>query len=214
MSLSIRHDHHVADCEFTVFAVVENTRRNRQRRSSRGFRFVYDQSVFGPVIKSIRGHPAFYIGLHKRRFHIVISIDDSAAERAIREAVRIEENSRQQLSLISGDMFTLTAMTIMERVEYESQYRELCTILTSSEQGIAGTFSSVHWTGARNSFALHRPQSADPCLLCKTGLQHTIRVLRLGLGTEAEDASSREASFATWPVHMTMKAIDEVQNRE
>jgi len=208
-SLSIQHHHHVPDCESTVFSVIPNTRKIPKRCSSRGRRYVHDQSSFSSESSPAGNIPAFYIGLHKRRFHIVMSTDDMAAAHAIREAIRAEESSRQTLDLIFRDTIALNTLTVMERNEYEPQYAALGAILTSRAQTFAGTFSSVCWTGAKSSLDLQSSQSADPCLLCKMSLQHTVRVLRLGAETGAEDSSTSEASFASQPVHMFVEVLND-----
>jgi hypothetical protein len=207
MSLLILHRQLMADCESTVFSVIPNTGKVHRRCPSRDRRFIYDQSSFGPEIRSECGTPAFYIGLHKQRFHIVIDTDSLAAAYAIREAIQTEEDCRQKLDLISRDMTAINAMSVTERSEYESQYKELETVLASLAQKLVGNFSSICWIGTRNSFELQTLQSADPCLLCKAGLQHTIRVLRVDMGTTAGDVSATEASFASWPAAMVMKAV-------
>jgi len=189
-SLSIRHNHHEADCESTIFSVISNTRKVRYRRSSRERQYVYDRSFFGPELRHTHNSLAFYIGLHQRRFHVVMSTDDVSAAQSIREAIRIEENTRQTLDLISRDMTTINSLSIMERAEYDSQYAALGMVLTPRAQKLEGSFSSMCWTGARNSFDLKTSQSADPCLLCKMGLQHTIRVLRLEIRTRVGDSSA------------------------
>jgi hypothetical protein len=208
-SLSIRHHHHVPDCESTVFSVIPNTRKTPRRCSSRDRRYVYDQSSFSSELLHAGNTPAFYIGLHKRRFHIVMSTDDLTAAHAIRESIRTEESSRQVLDQIFRDTIALNTLTVMERNEYESQYAALEAVLTSRAQRVAGTFSSVCWTGAKNFSELQASESADPCLLCKMGLQHTVRVLRLGAGTRTENASTSEASFASRPVHMVVEVLDD-----
>jgi hypothetical protein len=139
----------------------------------------------------------------------VISTDDLAAAHAIREAVRTEENSRQILDPISRDMSFLNTITVTERAEYEAQYAALGALLTSRAQRLAGTFSSVCWTGAKNVFELQNLQSADPCILCKMSLQHTTRVLRLDMETRADNVSARQASFASRPVHMVVRVLND-----
>jgi len=207
-SLLIQHRHHVPDCESTVFSVIPTTQKTPRRRSSRERRYVYDRSSFSSEISLAGNTPAFYIGLHKRRFHVVTSTDDSAAARAIREAIRTEESSRQVLDVIFKDIVTLNTLTVMERNEHESQYAALGAVLISRARRLAGTLSSVCWTGAKNVLELQTSKSADPCLLCKTGLQHTVRVLRL-TELRAEDSSTSEASFASRPVHMIVEALDD-----
>jgi hypothetical protein len=205
--LSAEHRHHVADCEYTIFSVVEDNRKPSQRRSSRERSFIHSQSLFTPEGQGPCVRPAFYIALHKQRFHVTLSGCDETAARAIQELIKLEEQSRQRLESICADMSTVNAMSVRERVEHEMQYREVDKILSQRAQ-TSGTFSSLHWSGSKNPFELRDSQSHSPCLLCKFGQQHAVRVLRLDLGMRCEESRAR-ASFADQQDHMLVDVLDE-----
>ena len=191
--LSVEHCHHTSDCEYTTFAVVESNEKNSPRRSSRQRRHLYSQYEFTPKERCSNVRPAFYIALHKQRFHVVISECDGEAAQDLQRIIRAEEKSRQLLESVRTDMAALSAMSIKDRVEHELQYREAEKNLALRAQD-SSAFTSFHWSGSKNCTRLHERQSFSPCLLCKLGIHHAVRVLRLDLDTQG-DRSRTKVSF-------------------
>lgn len=198
--LSVEHCHHTSDCEYTTFAVVESNEKNSSRRSSRQRRHLYSQYEFSPKERGSHVRPAFYIALHKQRFHVVISECDETAAQDLQRVIRAEEQSRQLLESIRADMAAINAMTVKDRVEHELQYCEVEKSLVLRAQS-SSTFTSFHWSGSKNCIRLHDRQSFSPCLLCKLSIHHPVRVLRLDLETQA-DGSRAKVSFADQQVKM------------
>jgi hypothetical protein len=205
--ISAEHHHHVADCEYTLFSVVRDHKKTFRRRSSRERIFVYSQSLFTLQEQGLCVRPAFYVALHMQRFHIVMSDCDQTAARAIQKVIRAEEQSRQRLDSICADATTANTMSVRDRVEYEVQYREVDRILSWRAQ-TSDTFSSLDWSGFKNSHVLRDTRSFNPCLLCKFELQHAVRVLRLNPETDFEESRAK-ASFADQQIHMLVEALDE-----
>jgi hypothetical protein len=198
--LSVEHCHHTSGCEYTTFAVVESNEKNSSRRSSRQRRHLYSQYEFTPKERCSHVRPAFYIALHKQRFHVVISECDDEAAQDLQRIIRAEEQSRRLLESVRADMAALNSMSIKDRVEHELQYREAEDSLRSRAK-TCSTFTSFHWSGSKNCIGLHDRQSFSPCLLCKFGIHHAVRVLRLDLDTQGH-GSRAKVSFTDQQVKM------------
>ena len=198
--LSVEHCHHTSGCEFTTFAVVESNEKNSPRRSSRQRRHLYSQYEFTPKERCSYVRPAFYIALHKQRFHVVISECDEEAAQVLQRIIRAEEQSRQLLESVRADMAALNSMSIKDRVEHELQYREAEESLTLRAQS-SSTFTSFHWTGSKSCIRLHDTESFSPCLLCKLSIHHAVPVLRLDLEAQG-DRSRAKVSFTDQQVKM------------
>lgn len=198
--LSVEHCHHTSDCEYTTFAVVESNEKNSPRRSSRQRRHLYSQYEFTPKERCSNVRPAFYIALHKQRFHVVISECDEEAAQDLQRIIRAEEQSRQLLESVRADMAALNTMSIKDRVEHELQYREAEESLRLRAQS-SSTFTSFHWTGSKSCIRLHDAQSFSPCLLCKLSIHHAVPVLRLDLEAQG-DRSRAKVSFTDQQVKM------------